>query len=156
MRLMCLRWLACLAVVMALTAPLRAQSFGFPWWRDARFQHDLALTPEQATRIENLFQSTIGQLRDKKADLDQQEDQLSRMIAANADEGAIIKQVDRVEAIRANLNKMRTLQLVHIRQMLTPEQLKKLNTLHEHWERDHPRDGRDGRDGRPGRGRGKE
>ena len=58
MRLMCLRWLACLAVVMALTAPLRAQSFGFPWWRDARFQHDLALTPEQATRIENLFQST--------------------------------------------------------------------------------------------------
>ena len=50
-----------------------------------------------------------------------------------------MRQVDRVEAIRSHLNKMRTLQLLHIRQVLTPEQRVKLNKMHEQWERDHGR-----------------
>jgi Spy/CpxP family protein refolding chaperone len=128
------------ALLLLVVAPaLHAQSFGFPWWRDAQFQRDLSLTTDQTARIENLFQSTITHFRAKKAELDQQEDELSRLIVANADEQQVIKQVDRVEAIRSHLNKMRTLQLLHIRQVLTPEQRVKLNKLHEHWERDRGR-----------------
>src|SRR5689334_1585982 len=88
MRLQTGRWLSAVAVLLALAAPVRGQSFGFPWWRDAQFQRDLSLTSDQTARIENLFQSTIGQLRAKKAELDLQEDELSRLIAANADEAA--------------------------------------------------------------------
>jgi Spy/CpxP family protein refolding chaperone len=44
-----------------------------------------------------------------------------------------------VEAIRSNLNKMRTLQLLHIRQVLTPDQRMKLNRIHDQWEKDHRR-----------------
>jgi len=131
-------WLAALAL-MALAGSVRAQSFGFPWWRDAQFQHELSLTADQTTRIESVFQSSIGALRSKKAELDQQEEELSRLIAANADEAAVIRQVDKVEAIRANLNKMRTLLLFHIRQILGPEQRVKLNKLHDRWEQDHRR-----------------
>jgi Spy/CpxP family protein refolding chaperone len=132
-------WWVPALLLLAVAAPVHAQSFGFPWWRDAQFQRELSLTTDQTSRIENLFQSTIAQLRAKKAELDQQEDELSRLIAANADEQQVVKQVDRVEAIRSNLNKMRTLQLLHIRQVLTPEQRVKLNKLHEQWERDHGR-----------------
>jgi Spy/CpxP family protein refolding chaperone len=132
------RWIA-IVFSLALATSGRAQSFGFPWWRDARFQHDLTLTAEQTARIENLFQSTIGQLRAKKAELDQQEDELSRLIATNADEPIVIKQVDKVESIRAHLNKMRTLQLLHIRGVLTPDQRVRLIKLHEQWEKDHRR-----------------
>ena len=131
-------WIA-IVFALALATTARAQSFGFPWWRDARFQHDLTLTTDQTTRIENLFQSTIGQLRAKKAELDQQEDDLSRLIAANADEPVVIKQVDKVETIRAHLNKMRTLLLLRIRGVLTPDQRVRLNKLHEQWEKDHRR-----------------
>lgn len=151
MRLSCVRGWIGVVVLLALAAPVRGQSFGFPWWRDAQFQRDLSLTADQTARIENLFQSTIAELRAKKSELDRQEDELSRMIAANADEGVVIRQVDRVEAIRATLNKMRTLQLLHIRQVLTPDQRVKLNKLHERWEKDHPRGGRG--DNRQGRGR---
>jgi Spy/CpxP family protein refolding chaperone len=126
-------------LLLAVAATVHGQSFGFPWWRDAQFQRDLSLTSDQTARIENVFQSTITQLRAKKAELDQQEDELSRLIAANADEQQVVKQVDRVEAIRSHLNKMRTLQLLHIRQVLTPEQRIKLNKLHEEWEKDHRR-----------------
>jgi Spy/CpxP family protein refolding chaperone len=125
--------------VLALAAPVHAQSFGFPWWKDAQFQKDLSLTAEQATRIDGVFQAAISNLRQKKQELDRQEEALSQMIAANADEAVVTRQVDKVEAIRAHMNKMRTLMLLHERQVLTPDQRVRLNKLHEQWEKDHRR-----------------
>jgi Spy/CpxP family protein refolding chaperone len=61
---------------------------------------------------------------------------------AGADEALVSKQVDRVEAIRSNMNKMRTLMLLKERQVLTPDQRLKLSKLHEQWERDHKRPSR--------------
>jgi len=125
--------------LLALAAPIHGQSFGFPWWKDAQFQKDLSLTAEQSARIENVFQSTVTQLRQKKVELDQQEAELSRLIAGNADEGVVTRQVDKVEGIRAHLNKTRTLMLLRMRQVLTPEQRVQLNKLYEQWGKDHPR-----------------
>jgi Spy/CpxP family protein refolding chaperone len=129
-------------LLLALTAPVRGQSFGFPWWRDAQFQRDLSLTADQSGKIDAVFQKTIPTLREKRTELDAQEEELSRMIAANADEASVIKQVDRVEAIRSHMNKMRTLMLLRMRQILSPEQRLKLNQKYEQWEKDHRRDGR--------------
>jgi len=128
-----------LAVLLALIAPVRAQSFGFPWWRDAQFQKELGLSTDQSKRIDDIFQSTIPGLRHKKEELDQQEAELSRLIAANADEQAVIRQVDRVEALRSSLNKMRTLLLLHMRQVLSPDQRAKLNRLYEERVKDRDR-----------------
>ena len=124
------------AVLLALAAPLHAQSFGFSWWKDAQFQRDLGLTPDQTAKIDAIFQSTISLLRQKKADLDRQEDELSLMIAAGADESLVTRQVDKVESTRASMNKMRTLMLLHERQVLTTDQRVRLNKLHEQMEKD--------------------
>ena len=132
------RWLA-VGVLLALTAPLHAQSFGFSWWKDAQFQRDLGLTPDQTAKIDAIFQSTISLLRQKKADLDRQEDELSRMIAAGADESLVTRQVDKVESTRASMNKMRTLMLLHERQVLSPDQRVRLNKLHEQMFKDKDR-----------------
>jgi len=138
-------WVA-VVLALAFAAPGRAQSFGFPWWRDAQFQKDLSLSADQSARIDSVFQSTITLLRQKKAELDQQEAELSRLIAANADEAVVVRQVDKVEGIRANLNKNRTLMLLHMRQVLSPDQRVRLNKLHEQWEKDHQRpDNKQGR-----------
>lgn len=129
-------------LLLALTAPVRGQSFGFPWWRDGQFQRDLALSADQSGKIDAVFQKTIPTLREKRTELDAQEEELSRMIAANADEATVIKQVDKVEAIRSHMNKMRTLMLLRMRQILSPEQRLKLNQKYEQWEKDHRREGR--------------
>jgi Spy/CpxP family protein refolding chaperone len=130
----------CIAgLLLALAPGLRAQSFGFPWWRDAQFQRELVLTADQSARIEGVYQTAIPSLRQKKEELDQQEEELSRLIANNADELVVTKQVDKVEAIRASLNKMRTLMLLHMRQVLMPDQRARLNKLHEQWLKDHAR-----------------
>jgi Spy/CpxP family protein refolding chaperone len=118
-------------VLLALAAPAHGQSFGFPWWKDAQFQRDLSLTSDQSARIDGVFESTITLLRQKTVELDGQEAELSRLIAVNADEWAVTRQVDKVEGIRANLNKTRTLMLLRMRQVLTPDQRVQLNKLYE-------------------------
>ena len=131
--------------VLALAAPLHGQSFGFAWWRDAQFQRELALSADQSAKIDAVFQAAMAQLRPKKEELDKQEELLSQQIVAGADEALVTRQVDKVEAIRSQMNKARTLMLLKERQILSPEQRVKLNKLHEQWERDHKR---------PERGRG--
>jgi Spy/CpxP family protein refolding chaperone len=129
-------WLA--LVLVALAAPVHAQSFGFPWWKDAQFQRDLTLTADQAAKIDSVFQSAITDLRRKNDELKRNEDELSRLIATGIDEAVVVKQIDKVEAIRSHMNKMRTLMLFHERQVLTPDQRERLKKLHEQWVKDHP------------------
>ena len=126
-------------LVLALAAPLHGQSFGFAWWKDAQFQRELGLSADQSARIDAIFQAAISQLRPKKEELDKQEELLSQQIVAGADETLVTRQVDKVEAIRSHMNKMRTLMLLKERQVLSPEQRVKLSKLHEQWERDHKR-----------------
>jgi Spy/CpxP family protein refolding chaperone len=136
-RLTRLRGAAIVIAMLALTASIHGQSFGFPWWRDPQFQRDLSLTTDQSGKIDGVFEKAIPALREKKTELDVEEEELSKMIAANADEAVVTRQVDKVEAIRANMNKMRTLMLLRMRQVLSPDQRLKLNKLHDQWEKDH-------------------
>ena len=142
------RWRAPSLVIvflLVLAAEGRAQSFGFPWWRDAQFQRELSLTSDQSGRIDSVFQSTISLLRQKREELDQQEAELSRLIAANADEAMVVRQVDKVESIRASLNKHRTLMLLRMRQVLSPDQRVKLNKLYEQYQKTKKPDNKQGR-----------
>ena len=132
-------WLLLVVCVLAVASPLHGQSFGFAWWKDPQFQRELVLSPDQSAKIDAIFQAAISQLRPKKEELDKQEELLSQQIVAGADEGLVTRQVDKVEAIRSQMNKMRTLMLLKERQILSPEQRVKLNKLHEQWERDHKR-----------------
>ena len=143
-----LRRLAAGFLLLALAAPLGAQS-SFAWWKSEQFQKDLGLTAEQCARIDSVFQATLPKLREGRQELDRDEAELSRLIDQNVDEAQITKQVDRVEATRAKLNKMRTLMLFHMRQMLTPEQRTRFTPLHDQWIKDHPRRGDDAHGGSP-------
>jgi Spy/CpxP family protein refolding chaperone len=116
-----------------------AQQTGFPWWKDDKVIRDLALTADQSGRIDAIFRATLPQLRQSKEELDRQESELSRLIGLNADEGQVGRQVDKVETVRGGLNKTRTLMLLRMRQILSPDQRDKFNGVHEQWLREHPR-----------------
>ena len=122
-----------------------------PWWRDSR-KALLGLTDEQSKRIDVIIQTAMGpNPRQRGDELRALEAELSRMIMTDVDEAAIARQADKVEAFRAMLNKNRTLMLVHIRAVLTPDQRAKLTTLRQQWEKENqppPRQG-DNRDRRP-------
>ena len=122
-------------VGLALAGPVNAQSFA--WWKSEHFQRDLGLTTSQAAKIDDVYQATLPRLRQSKEELYRQEAELSRLIEANAEESQVARQVDRVEVTRGTLNKMRTLMLLHMNQLLTAEQRTRLKVVHEQWQRDH-------------------
>ncbi len=108
------------------------------WWRDEHYQKHLGLTTDQVSRLEAIFQAALPELRKGRDELDRQEAELSRLIETNADETAVTHQVDKIEAIRSRLNKARTMMIWHHRQLLTPEQRDKFQTMRE---RDRARSG---------------
>jgi Spy/CpxP family protein refolding chaperone len=131
-------------VVPQVAAASEAQAFA--WWKSDEFRHELNLTPEQAARIDEIFQSTYPELREEIDELDRQEARLSKLIESDAEEAVIVRHIDRVETSRANMNKTRSLMLVRIRQVLTPEQRARMRELEE---ARRPRNGRRSREATP-------
>ena len=127
---LCRRLLA-VVFVLSFSAVASAQSLQWFWWKIEPTKNDLALTADQSTEIEAIFQEGIAQLRKQKDELDRLEGQLSRLIETTSGEAQVTQQIDRVEAVRSTLNKTRTLMLLHMRQALTPEQRLKLNALRD-------------------------
>lgn len=121
------RCAAALALI-ALFWPSAAAAQRFKWWQAEQVQQELALTKEQATRLEEVFQSYLPALRKEKDILDAAEAEFDRLVAMG-DLTATLAQVDVVETARAALNKSRALQLVYMRRVLTADQHAKLTAI---------------------------
>ncbi|MGQ0736024.1 MAG: Spy/CpxP family protein refolding chaperone [Acidobacteriota bacterium] len=107
------------------------------WWKDERFQKELALTPDQILRIEAVFQAAQPALRARQRALSKLEDELSQLILqARAESPEVEHFVDRVEAARAELGKTRTMMIFRMRLILTAEQHVKLQRLFERHEKE--------------------
>ncbi len=125
---------SCLALALLLGAvPIGAEAQGSKWWQNERFQKELALTPDQITRLEAIYQTTVPTLRAQKTALEKYEQKLSKVISdSTSDEAKVLQTTDRVEATRTELSKTRTLMLFRMRRILTDEQNIKLKALHDH------------------------
>ena len=139
----------CLALGFFLaTAPPAAFGQG-KWWQTERYQKELALTADQITRIEAIYQTTAPSLRVQREALDKLERKLSKVLSdSKSDEAMVLEAAERVEAARAELSRTRTLQLFRVRRILTDEQNAKMKELHERDRRERDRkpkgDGPDG------------
>jgi Spy/CpxP family protein refolding chaperone len=130
-------WVAVLlGLVGALSAePARAQR-PMPWWQSTQFQKDLDMTGDQVAKVDAIFQATLSELRAKRDELEKLEMKLSHLIEADADETAVARWVDKTEAARGALNKVRTLMLMRMRQVLTPDQRARFKELYAARDRD--------------------
>ena len=105
----------------ALLVALPVSAQGFKWWQSDNFRRGLGLSQEQSTRIEEIFQHTVPVLRKQKDALDKAEADFNQMIEAS-DDAQVMSQVTVVEAARSELNKSRTMMLLRMRRVLTPDQ----------------------------------
>lgn len=144
-----------LAAVPALAQTLTPQTLPFPWWKSEPFKKELGLSADQSGRIDKIWETTRPELRAEWDELSKLDAKLSHLIQTDADEALLARQIDRVESARANANKTRSLMLVQMLKVLTPDQRLRFKVLHERWQHDsqkgaaEPRkregDGRDGR-----------
>ena len=123
---------AAAAIVIAgmcvLTLTVSAQ--GFKWWQSETFTRELGLTSDQSSRIEAIFQRTLPLLRTQKDALDKAEADFNQMVEAS-DDAQVMAQVTVVESARSELNKSRTMMLLRMRRVLTPDQRVKFVMLQQ-------------------------
>ena len=129
---------AAVVVAAALWAPA-VSAQGFKWWQSERFKRELGLTADQSAKIEAIFQKTVPVLRQEKGALDKAQADFNQMIEAS-DDAQVMAQVGVVEAARSELNKSRTMMLLRMRRVLTPDQRVKFVMLQQQT-RDHGRSG---------------
>lgn len=117
--------------------PASAGALKFKWWQSERFVRELALTPDQQARLEDIFKSSWPSLEGCKGDLDRLDSELSKLIAdGTTPETQVIQQIDRVEASRSALGRARSLMLYRMYRVLTPDQRVKLKALNEQIEKE--------------------
>jgi Spy/CpxP family protein refolding chaperone len=124
------------AGVAVLAAPT-ASAQGFKWWQSETFRRELGLTTEQSAKIEAIFQAHLSVLRREKEALDRAQADFNQMVEAS-DDAQVMAQVGVVEAARSELNKSRTMMLLRMRRVLTPDQRVKFVMLQQ---RNHGRPG---------------
>lgn len=124
----------------AFTQPARSpfgpQPVPFAWWKNEQFKKELGLTADQSTRIDKIWETTLPELRQEWDELSRLEDKFSRLIQLDADEAALARQIDRVETARSNASKTRSLMLVQMLKVMTPDQRSRFNTLYGRWQQD--------------------
>jgi periplasmic protein CpxP/Spy len=100
------------------------------WWIDPKLRAELGITDQQSTAVEQIWQKSVPPLREGRQRLEKLEDALSQMTDV-ADEAAVIAQIDKVENLRAELSKGRTLMIYRMHKILTPDQRAKVKAMYE-------------------------
>jgi Spy/CpxP family protein refolding chaperone len=98
------------------------------WWLYDRAE--LSITDKQSAEIDQIFEATMPAQRAKRDELERLEAVLAAMTTENkADVATVAQQAEKVESLRAELGKTRTVMLYRINLLLSPEQRVKLKAL---------------------------
>jgi Spy/CpxP family protein refolding chaperone len=102
---------------------------GGRWWDDKRAARSLNLTDNQQKNMDAAFNAVKQQLYGTYTSLKQQEATLKKLQKSDSpDEKQIMAQIDRVTALRGDLQKQAAALALQLRSQLTPEQIKKLQS----------------------------
>ena len=102
----------------------------FKWWAIDKYKQELKLTAEQSAEIEKVFQASMERLRSDKDDFDREQTNFTQLMGkASVDDREFQRAVDRLEMARYYVSKERTLMLVRIHSVLTPDQRKGLEAI---------------------------
>jgi Spy/CpxP family protein refolding chaperone len=132
------KFFVCIALsLLTLLWAVPADAQRFRWWKDDRFTREIALTPDQSSRIESVFEAAQPELRAQQRALSMLEDELSKLVQeARVEESEVEHFVSKVESARADLAKTRTMMVYRIRRILSLQQNEKLHQLFEQREKD--------------------
>ena len=132
------KFFVCIALsLLTLLWAVPADAQRFKWWKNDRFAQELALTPDQGSRIEAVFQAALPELRAQARALSMLEDELSKLVQeARVEESEVEHFVTKVESARADLAKTRTMMVYRIRRILSYQQNEKLQELFEQREKE--------------------
>ena len=107
------------------------------WWEDPKWRAEINISDRQAADIKDIFEPTMQQLRADRIELDRLEAKLAEVIKDERSDIVLVTQkVDRVENLRAQMQKARVLMMYRMHRVLTAEQRTKLEAMFERLQRE--------------------
>jgi Spy/CpxP family protein refolding chaperone len=111
------------------------------WWNDAKVQKELGLAAEKVRIINDIYTKRNDSLRALRDEFTRELAELDQVTRARSvDESAYSVKVTRVESLRSELNKSRTVMLYRLYRELTLEQYRKLQDIRDRRNPDRGRD----------------
>lgn len=102
------------------------------WWIDTKLRAELGVSDAQSAAVEKIWQKSLPDIREARAKLEKLEDALAQLTRDDsASEAAVIAQIEQVEHMRAEANKLRTLMIYRMNKLLSPDQRAKVKALYE-------------------------
>jgi len=128
--------------VLGVAGTVSAQSVTLRglWWKTDPVRKELGLNHDQSTKLDRIWNDALPTAQQNLDQLDRYESHLSQLIETDADEIDVLRQVDKIEALRATMNKNRILLLVHMRRVLTADQRTKMNVMLEQQQQQQQKD----------------
>lgn len=104
---------------------------GGGWWKNSELATELKLTDQQKQQLEKTFTDYRLQLIDQRAAVEREETKLQPLMDADQlDKAKVSAQLDALIAARTKLEKTSAMMHVSMREILTPEQWKQLQSMH--------------------------
>ena len=101
------------------------------WWKNSEVAQQLNLTDQQKQQLEKTFTDYRLQLIDQRAAVEREETKLQPLMDADQlDKAKISSQLDSLIAARTKLEKTSAMMHISMREILTPEQWKQLQSMH--------------------------
>lgn len=118
----------------------------YAWWKDEKAKAAAGFSTEQAAEIERIFKESMEKTRPMAQEVFQLRKALSETIDANtADIPVVARQIEKVESLRAEVNKLRLVMLYRMQRVLLPEQKTKLVAYFERREAERKKESGDRR-----------
>ncbi|HLE24637.1 MAG TPA: Spy/CpxP family protein refolding chaperone [Thermodesulfobacteriota bacterium] len=100
------------------------------WWKNKKIVKQLELSNEQMNRIEGIFSSNKGRIKELDSDLKKKEREFSDTVKnPNSSREEILRMNNEVEEVKGKLRKAYIDMRLQIRDVLTPEQRIKLQEI---------------------------
>lgn len=100
------------------------------WWKNPQIVEELDLSSAQVNRIESIFSSYKGKIVDLNSDLARKEKDLRKAIKnPNSSKEEVLRLSDEVGRIKGGLRRLEVNMYLDIRDVLTPAQREKLQSI---------------------------
>ena len=123
-------WVRHLLIVALLLIPWPAAAERFAWWQSAEIQKELRLTRKQVAALDSAFDASLPERRALRAAFDRCEFEFEQLMKEpDPDERLAVDIIARLEQARARRNVRRTVLLLRMRRILTPDQRTALDRI---------------------------
>jgi len=123
--------------------PASADQDGPPrwkWWLHPDTRKELKLSDQQSKKINEVWESTAPQLREKWHELEQFEESLAKTLKEyTAPVPVVQQQVEKIEKLRADNNATRTVMIYRMHLLLSPDQRVKVDEMRKRMDEERKR-----------------